>query len=47
MDVNKKIEKLVSDFRLTHPMTEDDCDSLKTKIRFFATELEYNIKNKQ
>ena len=46
MDVRKQIEKLVADFRLTHPMNEDDCKSLEYKIGWFATKLENDIKSK-
>lgn len=39
MDTEKKIKKLVADFRLTHAMNEDDCKRLETKIGWLATEL--------
>ena len=45
MDVNKRIEKLVSDFRLTHAMNEDDCSSLRLKISWLATELKMHYQS--
>lgn len=39
MDIDKKIEKLVADFILTHAMNEQDCRSLEIKIGWLASEI--------
>jgi|TARA_R110002033_G_scaffold93463_1_gene142691 hypothetical protein len=46
MDIDKRIKKLVADFRLTHAMNEQDCRSLETKISWLASEIKMHCMNK-